>query len=128
MLFNKKILNNQQWNLNFISIILTLLIIINQKVNPSINQIFQRMEMYIFFFYIVFIPNVFESFNKEQGRILKALFFISISILYLKTFLLKLPEYKFNLNFNHFKKEGKMKGIYLNFISEKEIGVYMYGT
>lgn len=82
------------------------------------------MEMYIFFFYIVFIPNVFESFNKEQGRILKALFFISISILYLKTFLLKLPEYKFNLNFNHFKKEGKMKGIYLNFISEKEIGVY----
>lgn len=97
MLFNKKILNKQQQNLNFISIILTLLIIINQKVNPSINQIFQRMGMYIFFFYIVFIPNVFESFNKEQGRILKALFFISISILYLKTFLLKLPEYKFNL-------------------------------
>lgn len=96
MLFNKKILNKQQQNLNFVSIILTLLIIINQKINPSINQIFQRMGMYIFFFYIVFIPNVVESFNKEQGRILKALFFISISILYLKTFLLKLPEYKFN--------------------------------
>lgn len=96
MLFNKKILNKQQQNLNFVPIILTLLIIINQKVNPSINQIFQRMGMYIFFFYIVFIPNIFESFNKEQGRILKALFFIRISILYLKTFLLKLPEYKFN--------------------------------
>ena len=84
-------------NINFITLLLLITIFINEKTFPTANQVFVRMSSYFFFYYIILIPKLLEILKKKFGKVVIIVFFIAISILYFKTFLLQLPEYCYNL-------------------------------
>lgn len=96
-IFSKKILlDNVSKNINYFTILLTLTIFINEKTFPTMNQVFVRMSSYFTFYYIILIPQLLKSAIKKYSLALNLIFFICISILYFKTFLLQLPIYKYN--------------------------------
>lgn len=95
---NKNILDQVDININFLTILGVLLIFINELKKPEINQIFVRMISYFFFVYIYLITELLNNLVKKNQRvILKGIFLLIITILYLKTFLLELPSYNYNI-------------------------------
>lgn len=96
----RKMLSPVYENINYLTIVGIILIIINENRNPKINLIFIRMVGYFFFIYIYMIPKLLNNLVKKKERIiLKMLFFICISGLYFKTFLFELPRYSYNIEF-----------------------------
>ena len=89
-------LDNVSKNINFFTILLVLSIFLNEKNFPTMNQVFIRMSSYFTFYYIILIPQLLGYLTKKYSKVIKFLFFICISILYFKTFLLQLPTYKYN--------------------------------
>ena len=110
LLYNEKnkSLNKIEENINFYAIILLILVFFNEKIYPYLNQIFLRMVTYFLFYYIIIIPNFIEKVFKQK-KLIKNLFFILISILYIKTFLIKLPDYQYNLKLFYQKEERYLK-------------------
>lgn len=84
-------------NINFITLLLIITIFINEKTFPTGNQVFVRMSSYFFYYYIILIPKLLEILKKKYVKIVIIVFFIAISILYFKTFLLQIPKYQYNL-------------------------------